>query len=49
MPEAAGGVDRAGVQPAAAGIADGGAGVSYDEPVDLSEHDRAFAGTGKES
>ena len=41
MPEAAGGVDRAGVQPAAAGIAD--------EPVDLSEHDRAFAGTGKES
>lgn len=47
--EATGGVDRASVQLAAARIADGGAGVSYDEPVDLSEYDRAFAGTGKES
>lgn len=47
--EATGGVDRASVQLAAARIADGGAGVSYDEPVDLSEYDRAFADTGKES
>ena len=47
--EATGGVDRASVQLAAVRIADGGAGVSYDEPVDLSEYDQAFADTGKES
>lgn len=42
--ETTGGIDRAGVCLAAARHAAGTEPVAYDEPVDLTEYDLAFAG-----